>query len=210
MSRIWVGLILALALPGAAYDAIADGSSGVSLGLALQRSTSQALLIGDSRPLELAAAGGAIEVGVPLFREVRLVLAGDLSGTWYDFDNGAGNSGNIKVLVPGLRIGPVIDIPLGGRLGLGLGGQFEYSELRSWSHSRVAFLPYDVTGPRNFRRGGVLQAEVYARQRRMQPFIRAASGLALVHAKVPSFSSSYRWLSVMGAITVGLRLKLTR
>ena len=181
---------------------------GMSIDVALMRANSQALLIADSRPAELATVGGALRVDMRLYRAVGLSVVGQLSGTWSDFDNGAGNSGNVKVLVPGFGIGPVVAFSLSDYSSLTLGGQFEYSEVRSWSHSRVAFLPYDVTGPRNFRRGGVLRASVDLRKTWAQPFVEVTGGAYCVGARAPSLSGNYRWLSTVGSVLVGVRFRM--
>jgi hypothetical protein len=124
--------------------------------VAVLRISSDALLVGDSRPSPLNSLGGSIGLGLPIAWGITLAVEGQVSGTWYDFNNGADDTGNITVLAPGVRAGVEHGFEISGALDGELEAGFEYSEVRSWTHSKVLFLPYDVTGPRNFRRGGVL------------------------------------------------------
>ena len=204
-SMLMAFLFLA-ALPSEPVSALAGESSRVSLGLALVRTNSQALLIGDARPTELATVGGAMSLDVAICRRLSLSVVGRLTGTWNDFDNGSSNSGKVEVLEPGLSIGPVAVVPFSNNARLSFGGRFEYSEIRSWSHARVAFLPYDVTGPRNFRRGVVLLGSVEAGETWWHPFAEVNGGAYLAGAKAPLLSARYRWLSPAATVCLGVRL----
>lgn len=200
-------------LSGSTGRAASSGPTpqGISLAISLSRTSSDALLIGDSRPTALGTVGGSIELGLPACRGWQFVAGGQIGGNWYDFNNGSQNTGNITVILPGLRLGVNKYFRVSERLQGRIGGAFEYSEVRSWTHSRIIFLPYDVTGPRNFRRGGVVRAAIEGRSAScVMPFVEISEGALLAQASAQSFSAKYHWLTYSTSVSFGLRLRLTK
>ena len=178
-----------------------------SIAVAFLHATTAGLRIGDPRPDDLGTVGGTIRLNLPLSAEWSMVSSGRLSGTWSDFENGASNSGNVTVLEPGFRIGLARDLFVSPHLASSLGAAFEYSELRSWVHGRVGYLPYDVTGPRNFRRGSILVLTVETgRARAFGGFLSISEGVLVARASDPSLGGRYRWLSSSSSIEMGLSL----
>ena len=203
---VGLGIFVGIALQPRAVHA--QQAEGCSVGVAFVRTSAQALLIADSRPQELATMGVAVDAEVPLHGRATLVVTGQVTGTWYDFDNGSSNSGNVKVLVPSVSIGPMVRCRLGDRASLAFGCAFEYSEVRSWSHARVAFLEDDATGPRNFRRGGLFRVAIEGRGGPARPFLALSSGVYEVGASAPLLSASYRWLTPVSSLAMGVRAVL--
>lgn len=180
------------------------------MAIAISRSTADALVIGDSRPTPLGTVGGKLALGLPVRWGWSLSAEGLLTGTWYDFNNGNQNSGNITAISPGLRVGAFRRFELSRAIVGEVGAAFEYSEVRSWSHARIVYQPYDVTGPRNFRRGGLLRFSLEGpAERRLVPFLEITEAALWAQATEHSFSASYHWLTFGSTVNFGIKWHAT-
>jgi hypothetical protein len=202
LSAVALGLS---ALP--ASVSVAAEPRAVTLGIEAGGRTFDAMSVGDVRPQPRGEVAGAVEVGYVASRNWVVSLSGRLGGSWFDFTDGSGATGNIKDDSWAIRSFLDRQLHLSGGRTLKFGLGYEYGEARSWLKTWAS----SDEGPHTFTSGGGFRAGIdQAWGSRVELHAGLEQAIYHAHATDSSVGNNYNWLGRAFSATVGVRFNLIR
>jgi hypothetical protein len=183
------------------------GPGALTLGIEAGGRTFDAMSVGDVRPHPQGEVMGAIEAGYAASRNWTVTLSWRFGGSWFDFTDGAGASGNIKDDSWAIRSFVDRRVPLSGGRALRFGLGYEYGEARSWVKTSAS----SDEGPHTFTSGGVFRAGIdQACGSRVELHADLEQAIYHAHATDSSLGNTYSWLGRAFSASVGVRFVLFR
>jgi len=202
LCRRWVAApAVTVMLLGAPHAASAEfGSGALLVGIGVGGGGRDLLSIADVRPAWHGQAVADLEVQYLLRKRWAVAIEGRAAGSWFDFRQTLGASGNIKDQDLALRA--MLDHRTRAAfVGVGV----EYGQARSFTYTRF----YDDEGPRTYFLGGALRVGLaHEIHPRVQVHGEITETVFRAHARDASTGSSYSWLGTCSSITLGVRLAL--
>jgi hypothetical protein len=174
----------------------------VSLGVEAGGRTFDAMSVGEARPRPQGEVIGALEVGYAAARDWNASVSGRFGGTWFDFTDNAGSSGNIEDDSWAVRsfVDRLIQLSGGRALRFGLG--YEYAEGRSWVKN--SFSSHE--GPHTFASGAAFRAGIdQPWGSRVELHASLEQAVYHAHATDSSLGNTYNWLGRAFCATIGVR-----
>lgn len=179
----------------------------VTLGVEAGGRTFDAMSVGDVRPRPQGEVMGTVEVGYVAARNWNVSVSGRFGGSWFDFTDNAGRSGNIEDDSWSIRSFVDRQVHLSGGRTIVFGLGYEYGEARSWVKNAV----FSDEGPHTFTSGGAFRAGV---DQAWGSWVELHAGLeqAIYHAHATdsSLGNTYNWLGRAFSATAGVRFILIR
>jgi len=185
----------------------AGGPGALSLGIAAGGRAFDAMSVGDVRPQPRGEVIGTVEVAYVMTRNWSGSVSWRFGGSWFDFTDGLGASGNIKDDSWVIRsfVDRQLHLSGGRRLSLGIG--YEYGEARSWVKTSVS----SDEGPHTFTSGGAFRIGLHqAWGSRVEFHAGLEQAIYHAHATDSSLGNTYNWLGRAFSANVGVRCFIIR
>lgn len=202
---LWVAAIFLSGPLALASEASERGA--VTLGVQAGGRTFDGMSVGEVRPQSRGEVTGAVELGYAVSRYWDVSASWRFGGSWFDFTDGSGATGNIKDDSWTLRGFADRKLRLSGGRALRFGLGYEYGEARSWLETAV----FHDEGPHAFTSGGAFRVGVdQTWGTRVELRADLEQSIYRAHSTDASFVNTYNWLGRASSATIGVRFILFR